>query len=77
VVAETVPAVTLKLALVCPAGIWYDAGTGNAVALPLDRLTDAPAVGAGPVRVISTVAVAPVASGVLPKMAMPAVGSRV
>ena len=57
--AVTVPAVTVKLVLVCPAAIVYDAGTGNAVALPLDRLTDAPPDGAGPVNVKVTVAVCP------------------
>jgi hypothetical protein len=37
----------------------YDDGTGNAVALPLDRLTDAPPVGAAPVNVSVTVPVCP------------------
>jgi hypothetical protein len=59
VVVDTVPACTLKLALVCPAGTRYDDCTPNAAELLPFTLTDAPPLGAGPLSVNVSVAVAP------------------
>ena len=57
--AETNPAVTVKLALLCPAGIKYADGAGSATSSPLERLTSAPSCGAAPLRVRLKVTVPP------------------
>lgn len=51
VVVETAVVVTLKVALVSPAATVTLTGTWAAVVLLLDRVTTAPPVGAGPLRV--------------------------
>jgi hypothetical protein len=59
VAVATVPVVTVKLALDCPAGIMYGEATGSAVMLPLPTNTCAPPAGAGPLNVKVSVTVAP------------------
>src|SRR5438552_2886691 len=51
VAAVTEPAWTLKLAVVCPAGIDAAGGAGNAVRFPLERPTCTPSSGAGALKV--------------------------
>ena len=55
----TGPVVTVKLALVWPAGTTYGDCTGNAVELPLPTSTCAPPAGAGPLKVKVNVTVPP------------------
>jgi hypothetical protein len=51
--------VTCTLADVCPSATVTVAGTGNTVALSVDKFTTVPPVGAGPSRVTESVTVSP------------------
>ncbi len=57
--AVTVPVCAPKNPLLCPAGMKNTGGTGNRAAFALERVTDAPPSGAGPLSLRTTSAVFP------------------